>query len=141
MSEQNIIRSPDTNRKERVPPGQRLTERFPVLQHGGVPVIDIKKWTFSISGLVDPQKKLTYEEFMKLPRVKVISDIHCVTGWSRLDNVWEGVSTQEIKKLTRILPAARFIMVHAAGGFTTNLSVEDFLLRMFFLQLRIMVSS
>ncbi len=89
-------------------------------------MIDIKKWTFSISGLVDPQKKLTYEEFMKLPRVKVISDIHCVTGWSRLDNVWEGVSTQEIKKLTRILPAARFIMVHAAGGFTTNLSVEDF---------------
>ena len=126
MPEKKVIRSPDVNRKERVPPGQRLTEQFPVLHHGEVPAINIAKWTFSISGLVDPQKKITFEQFMRLPQVTVISDIHCVTGWSRLGNVWEGVSTQEIKNLIRILPTARFVMVHAAGGFTTNLTLDDF---------------
>jgi len=126
MPEKRVIRSPDTNRVERVPPGQKLTERFPVLHHGSVPSLDSGTWTLAITGLVDPQKKLTCEQFMKLPQVRVTSDIHCVTGWSRLDNVWEGVSTQEIKNLTKVLPAARFVMVHAAGGFTTNLSLDDF---------------
>jgi len=126
MVEEKIIRSPDVERVNRVPPGQRLTEKWPVLQHGGVPKIDVSKWTFSIRGLVDKERKLNYEEFLVLPRVTVLSDVHCVTGWSRLDNTWEGVSTQVIKELVKILPEAKFVIVHGAGGFTTNLSVDDF---------------
>jgi len=126
MSDEKIIKSPDIERKNRVPPGQRLTEKWPVLQHGGVPKIDISKWTFRIRGLVEKERKLSYEEFMALPQVRVFSDVHCVTGWSKLDNTWEGVSTQVIKGLVKILPEARFVIVHGAQGFTTNLTVEDF---------------
>ena len=121
-----LIRSPDTLRKNRVPPGQKLTERFPVLHYGPVPAMDAKRWTFTISGLVDPPRQLTYDEFKKLPRVRVFSDIHCVTTWSRLDNLWEGVSASAIRDLTRILPEAKFVIVHAAPSFTTNLTLDDF---------------
>ena len=126
MSQEKIIRSPDIERENRVPPGQRLTEKWPVLQHGGVPGIDVAKWTFRVWGLVDKERKLSYEEFMALPTVKVLSDVHCVTSWSKLDNTWEGVSTQVIKGLVKILPDAKFVIVHGAQGFTTNLSIEDF---------------
>jgi DMSO/TMAO reductase YedYZ molybdopterin-dependent catalytic subunit len=126
MAEEKLIRSPDIERKNRVPPGQRLTEKWPVLQHGGVFKVDASKWTFRIWGLVEKERKLSYEEFLALPRVTVLSDVHCVTGWSKLDNTWEGVSTQVIKEMVKILPEANFVIVHAAGGFTTNLSVSDF---------------
>lgn len=72
------------------------------------------------------EKTLDFDEFMALPRVKVFSDIHCVTGWSKLNNTWEGVSTRVIKELAEIHPEAKYVMVHAVQGFTTNLSVEDF---------------
>ena len=126
MAEEKIIRSLDTERANRVPPGQRLTEKWPVLQHGGVPKIDVSKWTFRIWGLVEKERKLSYEEFMALPQVKVFSDVHCVTGWSRLDNTWEGVGTQVIKGLVKIPPEAKFVIVHGAAGFTTNLPIDDF---------------
>lgn len=121
-----IIRSPDTEREDRVPPGQRVTEKWPVLQYGGVPSIDVSKWTFRIWGLVKQQRELNFEEFMSLPRVKVFSDVHCVTGWSKLDNLWEGVSTSVIRELVDILPEAKFVMIHSVGGFTSNLSLDDF---------------
>ncbi len=127
MAEQKIIRSPDIERTNRVPPGQRVTEKFPVLHHGSVPKIDVSKWTFRIWGLVEKERKLSYDEFLALPGVTVLSDVHCVTGWSKLDNTWEGVSTQVIKELVKILPEAKFVIVHAAGGFTTNLNIRDFL--------------
>jgi len=122
----NIIISPDTQRENRVPPGQRVMDRWPVLHYGSVPRFDPARWTLRIWGLVNPERSLSYAEFTALPRVKVFSDIHCVTTWSRLDNLWEGVSTAVIKDLTTLLPEARFVIVHAAGGFTTNLTVEDF---------------
>ncbi len=125
MSEQTI-KSPDTLRANRVPPGQKLTVKFPILHYGPVVQLDLAKWKFTISGLVDPPRELSYEEFSNLPRVKVFSDIHCVTTWSRLDNLWEGVSTRVIKDLTRILPEAKFVIVHGAPSFTTNLTLEDF---------------
>jgi len=124
--EENIIKSPDTLRKDRLPPGQRLTEKFPVLHYGSVPHIDMNKWEFSIWGLVEKERKLSYQEFTSLPGVKVFSDIHCVTGWSKLNNLWEGISTSTLKDLVRIFPEAKFVMVHAASNFTTNLSLEDF---------------
>ena len=126
MNDETVIKSPDVERKDRIPPGQRLTGKWPVLHHGSVPGIDISSWTFSISGLVEKELKLSYQEFMSLPRVKVSSDIHCVTSWSKLDNLWEGVSTSVIRELTTILPEAKFVMVYSSGGYTTNLSLSDF---------------
>ena len=121
----NII-SPDTKRKVRVPPNQRITERFPVLHYGDVPRIDIDKWQFSINGLVDKERKLNFREFSALPRVTVHSDIHCVTGWSKLNTYWDGVSTAVIKDLVKIKTEAKYVIVHAELGFTTNLSLTDF---------------
>ena len=83
------IKSPDTERQDRVPPGQKLTEGWPALHYGNVPKIDTSRWTFTIAGLVEKERKLSYAEFTSLPQVKVFSDIHCVTGWSKLDNLWE----------------------------------------------------
>ncbi len=126
MEEQTII-SPDTRRQNRVPPSQHLTERWPVLHYGSVPHIDPATWTFRLFGLVGQERQLGYEEFVALPRVKVFSDIHCVTTWSRLDNTWEGVSTRTVCDLVQVSPQARFVMVHGAHGFTTNLPLADFL--------------
>jgi DMSO/TMAO reductase YedYZ molybdopterin-dependent catalytic subunit len=126
VEDKKVIKSPDTERKDRVPPGQKLTEKWPALHFGTVPDIVISQWVFAISGLVEEERGLNYQEFMSLPRVRVFSDIHCVTGWSKLDNFWEGVSTSQIRQLVSILPEAKFVMVHSAGGFTTNLSLGDF---------------
>jgi len=87
MENGKVIRSPDVDRRLRVPPGQRVTLDWPILHHGTVPTIDTAQWTFTISGLVDRERTLGFEEFMALPRIKVLSDIHCVTGWSRLENL------------------------------------------------------
>ncbi|MEM4188366.1 MAG: sulfite oxidase-like oxidoreductase [Candidatus Hadarchaeum sp.] len=126
MPKLGIIKSPDVERRDRVPPGQRLVDQWPVLHYGQVQRIDPAHWTFTVSGLVEKELRLSYQEFMSLPRVGVLSDIHCVTGWSRLDNLWEGVSTSQLKKLVRILPRAKFVIVQSAGGFTTNLQLSDF---------------
>jgi DMSO/TMAO reductase YedYZ molybdopterin-dependent catalytic subunit len=126
MENKGIIVSQDTKRENRVPPGQHLTDKWPVLHYGPVPKIHPSKWSVRIFGLVEKEKTLNYEDFMSLPKAKVFSDIHCVTTWSRLDNLWEGVSTGELKKLVKIAPEARFVIVHAAGSFTTNLSIDDF---------------
>ncbi|MCK5577759.1 MAG: sulfite oxidase-like oxidoreductase [Dehalococcoidales bacterium] len=122
-----IIYSPDTQRTNRIPPGQHETESWPVLQAGGVLQIDPQDWTFTLSGLVDEEKVLSYSEFMELPRVKVLSDVHCVTTWSRLDNLWEGPGSQTIAGLANIKPEAGFVIVKASGGFTANLTLSDFL--------------
>jgi DMSO/TMAO reductase YedYZ molybdopterin-dependent catalytic subunit len=126
MIEKPIIVSPDTQRNNRIPPGQHLTDKWPVLHYGFVPRIDIADWSFKIFGIVETDKTLSYDEFMELPKVKVFSDVHCVTTWSMLDNLWEGVSTGELKSLVNINPKAQFVIIHAAGNFTTNLSLEDF---------------
>jgi len=127
MSDIKRIISPDTQRQNRLPPGQRLTDKWPVLHYGKVPSIDVKRWTFTIAGLVEKERTLTYDEFIALPQVEVFSDIHCVTTWSRYDNSWEGVSTGTIKEIAGIKAEAKYVMVQGEGGFTTNLSLEDFL--------------
>jgi DMSO/TMAO reductase YedYZ molybdopterin-dependent catalytic subunit len=126
MQDPNTIISPDTQRNQRVPPGQHLTEKWPVLHYGSIPDINIEKWSIRIFGLVDANKILNHQEFMALPIGKVFSDIHCVTTWSKLDNLWEGVTTTELKNVVKISPKAKFVIVHAMGSFTTNLSIEDF---------------
>ncbi|MFH1169452.1 MAG: sulfite oxidase-like oxidoreductase [Chloroflexota bacterium] len=126
MEDTPTIVSPDTERKDRIPPGQRKTEKWPVLHYGSVPKTDLARWTFTISGLVEAERQLSFAEFMALSQVKVFADIHCVTGWSKLNNLWEGISTAHIRELASIQPAARFVTVHSAGGYTTNLTMSDF---------------
>jgi DMSO/TMAO reductase YedYZ molybdopterin-dependent catalytic subunit len=127
MDDIKKIISPDTQRQNRLPPGQRLTEKWPVLHYGSVPHTDAAKWTFTITGLVEKERVLGYEEFAGLPRVEVFSDIHCVTTWSRYDNLWEGVSTGAMIDIAGIRPEAKHVLVRGEGGFTTNLPLEDFL--------------
>jgi DMSO/TMAO reductase YedYZ molybdopterin-dependent catalytic subunit len=126
MNELKRIISLDTLRKNRVPPGQHLTDKWPVLHYGNVHTIETARWTFNIRGLVAKERSFTYQEFAALPKVEVFSDIHCVTTWSKLDNLWEGVSTAVVKDLVTIKPEAKYVMVEGAGGFTTNLLLEDF---------------
>ncbi|WP_292613164.1 sulfite oxidase-like oxidoreductase [Methanobacterium sp. BAmetb5] len=125
-SDKDVIISPDTQREIRIPPGQHVDNSWPVLHAGQVAKIVPEKWELEIGGLVDEEVKLNYQEFMDLPRVQVFSDIHCVTSWSKLNNLWDGVSTSTIKKLVGIRPEAKYVLVHAHKNFTTNLSLEDF---------------
>lgn len=111
----------------RVPPGQVLTQKWPVLHAGGVPRVDLKKWTFQIVGQVQDPLTLTWDEFQKLPRTSVKCDIHCVTRWSRLDNTFEGVAFQVLYDLAQPKASARFVLVHAEQGFTTNVPLDDLL--------------
>jgi DMSO/TMAO reductase YedYZ molybdopterin-dependent catalytic subunit len=126
MPSQDVIQSPDTKRANRIPPGQTLTESWPVLHYGGVPKIDPAKWSLKLFGLVEEERSLNIQEFTALPRTKVFSDVHCVTTWSRLDNLWEGVEASALKKVVKISPEARFAIIHAYANFTTNLSLSDF---------------
>lgn len=120
------IISPDVNRADRIPPGQRETDRWPVLHSGHVQMIDTARWSLRIWGEVEQEKALSYDEFLSLPMETVISDIHCVTRWSRLNNRWEGVGTAALKDVVELKPGANFVIVHAAPDFTTNLPAEDF---------------
>lgn len=138
-----VIISPDTRRgsdTDRIPPRQARTKKWPVLDAGGPPNVSLKDlswWSLTLDGLVDESVKFTWDEFKKLPRVKVFADMHCVTRWSRLGNVWEGVSTREIVKHVRLKPEVKFVLVDAWDkGFTfrghdldwtTNMPLEYFL--------------
>jgi DMSO/TMAO reductase YedYZ molybdopterin-dependent catalytic subunit len=126
MPLQDVIQSPDTERANRIPPGQTETKSWPVLHYGGVPKIDPAKWSLKLFGMVEQEQSLNLQEFMALPKIKVFSDIHCVTTWSRLDNLWEGVPARALKNVVRIRPEARFAIIHAYSDFTTNLSLNDF---------------
>jgi DMSO/TMAO reductase YedYZ molybdopterin-dependent catalytic subunit len=126
MGEIKRIISSDTLRANRVPPGQHLTDKWPVLHHGKVHAIKTEDWTFKITGLVEKERSLTFGEFTSLPQVEVFSDIHCVTTWSRLNNTWEGISSAVVKDLVTIKKEAKYVMVEGAGGFTTNLPLDDF---------------
>ena len=120
-----VIVSSDTRRAERLPPNQARTKKWPVLDAQGPPRIDLDTWTLGISGLVKSELSFDRKEFRALPRVQVFADMHCVTRWSRLGNVWEGVATREILRRAEALPEARFVVVHGYDhGFTTNVPLE-----------------
>jgi DMSO/TMAO reductase YedYZ molybdopterin-dependent catalytic subunit len=108
----------------RVPPGQFVTDKFPVLHYGPVPQVDLSRWDFRLFGLVEKPVRLTWEELRSLPATEVRCDIHCVTRWSKLDTVWEGVRVKEVLKLVTLRPEATHVMAHCEYGFTTNLSLE-----------------
>lgn len=108
----------------RIPPGQRLTRGWPVLHEGTVPRFDPATWRFRTFGLVAEPGELTWEAFRAMPPVRITSDFHCVTGWSKLGNTWEGVLFAEVAKRAKVLPGASHVLVHAPGGYTANLPLE-----------------
>lgn len=110
---------------ERLPPNQRMTSNFPVLHFGRVPEFDKGTWDFRVEGLVENPVRLTYDEFMLLERTVDVSDFHCVTGWSRFDNKWEGVRFSDIAKLVKPKINARFATIEADGGYTTSLPLTE----------------
>ncbi len=114
-------------REGRLPPGQSLTLKWPVLHEGGVPRFEPSKWDFRVAGLVENPLRLTWDEFDRLPKVRVKADFHCVTTWSKLDNEWQGVMFRTIAELARPKPEARYVMVHADPGYTTNVPLADLL--------------
>jgi len=119
----------------RLPPGQALTQKFPVLHYGPVPAFNPETWDFKVWGEVETPLRLSWEEFNQLPRTRIQMDIHCVTRWSKFDTVWEGVSVRTLleKGLVKLTPRARFVMQHAEYGFTANLPVEVVLAENFLL--------
>ncbi len=125
---EDVIISDDTRRTQRIPPGQSRTKKWPVLHYGRVPQVSVDTWELQITGLVDQPLTLSWNDFQALPRVKVFSDFHCVTTWSRLGNLWEGVSTRELLDRAGVQPAAKFVVAHGYDdGWTTNLPLSDFL--------------
>ena len=124
-----IIISPDTRRSQRVPPGQSRTRKWPVLDASGPPPIDLAQWRFRIAGLVGEESQWDWQEFTALPRVDVFGDFHCVTRWSLLGNLWQGVSTRElIRRAGGARPEAHYAIIHGYDqGWTTNLPLEHFL--------------
>jgi len=129
----DVIVSADVDRGTRLPPNQVevKSRKWPVLDAGGPPDMDAITWSFEVSGLVDQPLRWTWEQFQSLPRVKVHADFHCVTRWSRLDNLWEGVSSREVMHRVGVHSSARFVVVHAydthAGlDWSTNMPLEAF---------------
>lgn len=117
-------RPTDPDAAERTPPGQYLTEKFPVLHYGSVPRIDLATWDFRVFGLVDAPVTLTWEQYRALPRMHQTVDIHCVTRWSKLDTTWEGVPIQALLDLAGIRREVTHALVHAEQGYTTNMSLD-----------------
>jgi DMSO/TMAO reductase YedYZ molybdopterin-dependent catalytic subunit len=109
----------------RLPPGQYLTEKWPVLHAGSVARYpDLSTWTLRVSGDVENELELSWEQFMQLPRTSNVQDIHCVTRWSKFDTRFEGVHWRELAKLARPNPTARFAIAHAEAGFTANVPLS-----------------
>jgi DMSO/TMAO reductase YedYZ molybdopterin-dependent catalytic subunit len=119
----------------RLPPGQALTQKFPVLHYGPVPSFNPATWDFKVFGLVEESKVWTWAEFNQLPRRTVKMDIHCVTRWSKFDTGWEGVHLKDLidHGLIRPRPEAKFIMQHCEYGFTVNVPIEVALSEVFLL--------
>ena len=105
----------------RVPPGQYLTSRFPVLTYGRNPKYDLASWSLSIDGAVEKPYALSWDELMGMDQVEITTDIHCVTRWSKLDTTWRGVPVRDLFERAGLKPEAAFVMAYSDGGYTTNL--------------------
>ncbi len=115
------------DRRDRVPPGQYITEKFPVLHYGDVPIYhDVENtWDLRVWGEIEAPARFSFAEFRALPTITITTDIHCVTRWSKLDTRWEGVQFKEfLRHLPPLNPSARYVMAHCEQGFTTNVPLE-----------------
>ena len=120
-------RQPPGDEASRIPPGQYLTRDFPVLSAGPTPRIELSDWSFTIEGLVGAPVTWSWDEFQALARQDWTVDISCVTKWTKLDTHWTGVSVDTLLERVNVDPAARFLVAHSYGGYTTNLPLEDVL--------------
>jgi DMSO/TMAO reductase YedYZ molybdopterin-dependent catalytic subunit len=111
---------------QRLPPGQRLVQDFPVLDLGVQPEVNPANWRLRIEGLVMAPLRLTLGEFMALPQAERVNDIHCVTQWSRYDNTWQGVPVRTLLEMARPKEEAKFVSFTSYDGYTTNLAMDDF---------------
>lgn len=111
--------------RERLPAGQYLTKKWPILSYESTPKFDAEKYRFKVWGAVAETFELTWDELLALPRVHLTSDFHCVTTWSRFDNAWEGVHIREILQRAKPLPEAKFVTAHSFTGYTTNMPLAD----------------
>lgn len=109
----------------RVPPGQTVTDRFPILHEGEVPQYDMSTWSLKVFGEVEKELSFTYEELMSLPQTELTCDIHCVTRWSKLDTNWRGIKFTDLLPKLGIKPEAKYVMVHGDNDYTTNIPLED----------------
>ncbi|MGH7534643.1 MAG: sulfite oxidase-like oxidoreductase [Gemmatimonadales bacterium] len=118
---------PDTrsDATDRLPPGQIVTQKWPVLHYGMVPAVDTAQWRFTVSGAVERPLSITWDELLALPRRETVCDIHCVTRWSRYDNTFEGVPVSAVLQRAGVRLEAKYVLVHAEQGFTTNLPLSD----------------
>ena len=112
--------------RDRLPPGQRLVQDWPVLDLGVQPDVSKEKWRLRLEGLVEAPLRLGWEDFMALPQAEATNDIHCVTQWSRYDNRWQGVRATTLLDLARPKPAARFVSFTSYDGYTTNIPMAEF---------------
>lgn len=116
----------DPDHANRLPPGQRLVTNWPVLDLGVKPDIAKSEWRLKIDGAVARPTSWDWDEYQAQPQVSDVSDIHCVTQWSRFDNRWDGVSTQHLLSVVQPLPAANVVLLHGADGYTTNVTLDRF---------------
>jgi DMSO/TMAO reductase YedYZ molybdopterin-dependent catalytic subunit len=108
----------------RLPPGQSLTLKFPVLHYGSIPNPDLSTWTLRTYGHVQREMEWSWDEFLQLPMQELVCDIHCVTRWSMFDTKWEGLPFRTLAQLAGVTTEARFVIAHCEGGYTTNLPLE-----------------
>jgi len=111
----------------RVPPGQTVTERFPILHEGEVPQYNMSMWSLRIFGEVEQERSFSFDELLALPQHKIVRDIHCVTRWSKLDTHWEGIRFIDLLPLLGVKPEAKYVMIHADQDYDTNIPLEDLL--------------
>ncbi|RMF81625.1 MAG: sulfite oxidase-like oxidoreductase [Chloroflexi bacterium] len=109
----------------RMPPGQSLTNRFPVMMAGPIPHVDTASWELRVFGEVEHEMRWSWEAFLALPTVTVTVDVHCVTRWSKFDTVWEGVLFRDFVELFSVKDTAKHVIAHCDYGYTTNVPIED----------------
>lgn len=112
---------------DRLPPGQRLVENWPVLDLGIQPDVPRADWRLSVGGLVENELRFDWDGFIAEPQVDIVSDVHCVTQWSRYDNRWTGMTTRHLAQLVRPHADAGHVLFSSYDGYTTNVRIEDFL--------------
>jgi DMSO/TMAO reductase YedYZ molybdopterin-dependent catalytic subunit len=115
--------NPDRVRPD-APPGQFVTDKFPVLTFGPTPRIDLDAWQFKVFGLVDEEITLDWKQFNDLPQATLDAEFHCVTQWSKLQNTWQGILFTDVMKLVTPKPEAKYVMAHCYGGYTTNVALD-----------------
>lgn len=112
--------------EDRLPPGQHLVKDWPVLDLGLQPEVPLNAWTLDVDGLVAHPAHWDWSAFKAQPQSDLVTDIHCVTTWSRYDNRWDGLLTRDLMAMVEPLPSARFVVMHSYDGYTTNVPIEDF---------------